>query len=162
VTKATLSTSDAVAETLARYAERGVFQSFSRQSAARGKTTFQIVWHRGRAFELVFDSKRGTLRLTELLPQVPAAMYKALKAFIEARQTDDLPEHRRIDRARVEVRSSHRAGSVSLSMTAVDGDCQYAVTKFVHLVNEIYLIFLAEGEHFDYLVETFDLDPDRM
>jgi hypothetical protein len=31
----------------------------------------------------------------------------------------------------------------------------------VGLVNEIYLDFLANSLYFDWLVETFDLDPDR-
>ena len=43
-----------------------------------------------------------------------------------------------------------------------DGDGEYAVRKLIHLVNEIYLTFLADGKYFDYLVETFNLDPDRM
>ena len=41
-------------------------------------------------------------------------------------------------------------------------DLVYCVQKFVHLVNELYVTFLADGSYFDYLVETFDLDPDRM
>ena len=39
---------------------------------------------------------------------------------------------------------------------------EYAVRKLVHLINEIYLTFLTDGKYFDYLVETFNLDPDRM
>jgi hypothetical protein len=46
-------------------------------------------------------------------------------------------------------------------MTVLDGDLDYAVNKLVSLVNEIYLDFLSSGLYFDWLVETFELDPDH-
>ena len=36
---------------------------------------------------------------------------------------------------------------------------ELATRKLIHLVHEIYLVFLQEG-HSDYMVEVFDLDPD--
>jgi hypothetical protein len=89
-------------------------------------------------------------------------MYEDLKAFIRSRQSDDLPDHRRLDRRKVQIRTSMRSGKIQLVLKIKDGDTEYAVRKLVHLVNEIYLAFLADGKYFDYLVETFDLDPDRM
>jgi hypothetical protein len=153
---------DVVAAVLAGYAQRRVFQGFSRGPTSRGKTSFQIVWHRGRVFELAFEARSGTLRLPELLTDIPtdSTMYEDLKGFIRARQAGDLPDHRRLDPRRVQIRTYNRGGDVLLVLSSLDGDCEYAVRKLVHLVNEIYLTFLAE--YFDYLVETFDLDPDRM
>jgi hypothetical protein len=164
VTSANLSQIDAVAEVLVGYAERRVFQGFSRGPASGTNATFQIVWHRGRVFELTFDAKAGTLRLPELLTDVPAdsSIYEDLKAFIRSRQADDLPEHRRLDKHRIEIRTYKRGGDILLVVKAKDGDCEYAVRKLVHLINEVYLTFLAEGQYFDYIVETFNLDPDRM
>jgi hypothetical protein len=155
---------DCVAETLEEYARRGVFRGFSRGPTAGGKSQFQISWHRGRVFELTLDANAGALRLPELLTDVAAdcPMYQEFKAFVRSRQSDDLPEHRRIDRQKVEIRAYNRDNNILLTLKAKDGDIEYGVRKLVHLVNEIYLVFLADGNYFDYLVETFNLDPDRM
>ncbi len=164
MTKTERSQIDLVAAVLAGYAERCVFQGFSRGPTSGGTANFQIAWHRGRVFHLVFDAKAGTLRLAELLTGVPAdpPMYDDLKAFLRSRQADDLPDHRRLDKRKVQLRTSKRRGNIALVFKVQDGDTEYAVRKLVHLVNEIYLAFLADGKYFDYLVETFDLDPDRM
>jgi len=153
-----------VAETLEGYAKRGVFHGFSRGPMAGGKAQFQISWHRGRVFELTFDANTGALRLPEVLTGVaaPGPMYQDFKAFVRSRQSDDLPEHRRIDRQKVQIRAYNRDKSILLVAKAKEGHVEYAVRKLVHLVNEIYLVFLADGNYFDYLVETFNLDPDRM
>lgn len=164
VSNPTAAAIDIVSQLLAGYAERRVFHGFSRVSTTRGEERFQIAWHRGRVFELTFDARTCTLRLPELLTAVPASspMYADLKAFVRSRQSDELPEHRRIDRRKVQIRTYNRDGNILLVMKATDRDSQYAARGLVHLVNEIYLTFLADGNYFDYLVETFDLDPDRM
>jgi hypothetical protein len=162
--KTAVSQIDNVAAVLAGYAERRVFQGFSRGPTAGGKARFQIAWHRGRIFELEFDPRAGTLRLPELLTGIPAdsTMYEELKAFIRSRQSDELPDHRRVDARKVQIRTYQRGGNVLLVLKVKDGDSEYAVRKLVHLINEIHLTFLADGKYFDYLVETFNLDPDRM
>lgn len=162
--KSALSAVDVVAQVLAGYAERRVFHGFSRGSTAGGKVTFRISWHRGRVFELVFDAKTCALRLPDVLTDIPAGsqMFADLKGFIHSRQSDELPEHRRIDERKVGIRTYCRNGAILLVMKAKDGDSEYAVRKLVHLVNEIYLTFLADGNYFEYLVETFELDPDHM
>jgi len=164
VTKAALSHIDAVAAVLAGYAERRVFHGFSRGPTPGAKATFQIVWHRGRVFELTFDARAGTLRLPQLLTGIPAdsTIYDDLKAFIRSKQTDDVPDHRRLDTRRIQIRTYNRGGNILLVLKSKDDDIQYAVRKLVNLINEIYLTFLADGKYFDYLVETFNLDPDRM
>src|SRR5579859_2466727 len=97
--KTAMSRIDIVAAVLAGYAERRVFQGFSRGPISRGKASFQLAWHRGRVFELDFDARAGTLRLPELLTGIPAksSMYEDLKAFIRSRQSGELPDHRRLD-----------------------------------------------------------------
>lgn len=164
MTQATLSQIDAVAAVLAGYAQRGVFGGFSRGSTSGAKATFQIVWHRGRVFELVFDARAGTLRVGELLTGVPAdsTIYEDLKGFIRSRKSDELPDHRRLDPQRIQIRTYNRDGDILLVLKSKDGDTEYAVRKLVHLIHEIYLTFLADGRYFDYVVETFNLDPDRM
>jgi hypothetical protein len=162
--KTAASQIDVVAEVLAGYAERRVFRGFSRGPFSGGKASFQFAWHRGRVFELTFDARQGTLRLPEVLIDVPAdiRMDEDLKAFIRSRQCDELPDHRRLDTRKIQIRTYNRGGNILLVLKIKDGDSEYAVRKLIHLVNEIYLTFLADGKYFDYLVETFNLDPDRM
>jgi hypothetical protein len=164
VMKTDASQIDTVAAVLAGYAERRVFHGFSRGPTSGGKARFQIAWHRGRVFDLTFDARGGTFRLPELLTAVPAdsTMYEELKAFIRSRQSDDLPDHRRLDARKIQIRTYNRSGNILLVLKVKDRDSEYAVRKLAHLINEIYLTFLADGKYFDYLVETFNLDPDRM
>ena len=164
MTKAAASDIDIIAAALAGYADRRVFHGFSRGPTSGGKAAFTIAWHRGRVFELAFDVRAGTLRLPGLLTGVPAdsTMYEDLKAFIRSRQSDDLPDHRRLDARKIQIRTYNRGGNILLVLKIKDNDSEYAVRKLVHLINEIYLMFLADGKYFDYLVETFNLDPDRM
>ena len=154
---------EAVAETLENYARRGVFRGFSRGPVRNGRAAFRMIWHRDRVFDFIFDANRGTMRFPLVLPDVPAdsKMYSDLKAFIKSRQSGDVPEHRRIDTRKARVGCSVRRGNVSLTLSVRNGDYQYAAQRLINLVHEIFLVFLADG-YFDYMVEAFDLDPDKM
>jgi hypothetical protein len=94
---------------------------------------------------------------------VPAdsAMYRALKTWLAARQDEALPDHRRCDRNKVALKTYNRGSDVALTLHVLDGDVDYAVKKLVNLVNEIYQDFLSSGLYFDWMVETFELDPDN-
>ncbi|HEY7545521.1 MAG TPA: hypothetical protein VID27_11590, partial [Blastocatellia bacterium] len=114
-----------VAEVLEGYAQRGVFRGFSRDPAIRdGKCRFKLQWHHDRAFELIFDARRNSLRFPLLLPNVAAdsSMYHELKRFIEGRHSLEMPEHRRIDRRKAIATVSNRRASVSLTMRLRSGD----------------------------------------
>jgi hypothetical protein len=118
-----------------------------------------VVWFRNRSYDFVVDTRKGSISCPIVLPQVGADLYAKLKAFLKSRQTDEVPAHRRIDPAKAKVTSTNRAGNVSVTLTIKDADDEYAVRKFVNLINEIFQVFLHE--HFDYQVEAFDLDPDQ-
>ena len=135
----------------------------SAPALSAGKSTYRLIWHKNRPFELAIDTAKGEFRFINLLPELPAAspVYRGLKAFVKARQADDLPEHRRIDPDKAEVRLHSRQGNVSLILTSPD-DLEYGARKVIHLVQEIFLSFLAEGLNLEYAVETFELDPDTM
>ena len=51
---------------------------------------------------------------------------------------------------------------MALAVVSRDNDYEYAVRKLIHLVHEIFMVFLMEGNYLDYMIEEFDLDPDRM
>lgn len=152
-----------VASALEEYAARGIFRGFSRGPVAGGKAAFKIVWHYDCIFELIFDSARSAFRFPFVLGDVPAdsPMYKEFKAFVRSRQSAELPDHRRIDRGKVEIRLYNRDGTISLRFRVKDGDIEYGVRRMINLVNEIFLAFLPDGPYYDYLVQTFDLDPEQ-
>jgi hypothetical protein len=116
-----------------------------------------VLWFRNRTYEFIVD--KNTIRCPVVLPQVDAALYAKLKAFLKSRQTEEVPVHRRIDPAKAKITSTNKAGNVSVSLTAKDADDEYLVRRFVNLINEIFQVFLHE--HFDYQVAAFDLDPDQ-
>jgi hypothetical protein len=88
-------------------------------------------------------------------------MYRELRAFLKARQTDAMPEHRRVSPAKARVTLSNARGAVSLKLTVKDGDFDYATRKMIHIVHEIFMIFLVDGPYYEYMVEQLGLDPDR-
>jgi hypothetical protein len=145
------------------YAEKSVFRGFSAHPEGDGKATYRMVWHQDRPFELLLDVPGKTLRFPALLPGVPARspMYYELQAFLKSRQTAEMPEHRRVNPAKARLTSSNQRGVVSLKLTVKDGDFDYATRKIVHIVHEIFMVFLVDGPYFEYMVEQLGLDPDR-
>ena len=154
---------DVVRGLLEGYAERGVFRGFGAGAIRGGKATFEIAWHQNRVFNRIFDLEKGTMRFPQLLDNIPAKspMYVELKEFIISRHAGDLGEHRRIDTQKAQVQPYNRKGEVSLVLRMKDGDCKYAAQKLVHLVHEIFVTFLVDG-NYEYMVENFDLDADHM
>jgi hypothetical protein len=148
-----------IGRVLERYAERGVLRGYSPGPPTRGKASFKLLWHRGRAFELVLDKRHSTMCLSVVLPAVSpkSKMDRDLKEFVASRHSEDLPEHRRINPQKAQVRCINRGGNFSLAMVVEDGDYEYGTRKLIHLVHEIYLGFLSDGPYFDYMVETLDL-----
>jgi hypothetical protein len=144
-------------EILAEYAARGVFQGFSKAGRGRWKMT----WHRKQEFLLT--AGQNSLAFNVVLPKVGARspMMSAYRAFVRSLQSKELPEHRRIDRTKVRLKVTAAKGSAGLSAVYKD-DEDYAVRKLIAAVHETYLVFLYDGAYYDYLVETFDLDPDSL
>lgn len=153
----------AVGDTLQTYAQRGVFRGFSRQGERSSRGDYRLLWHRDQVFELGFDSTRQSLRIACVLPNVPAqsSMYREFRQWLRERQAEALPDHRRCDPQKVALRTYNRGGDIALTLKILDGDVEYGVRKLVALVNEVYLEFLSSGLYYDWLIETFELDPDN-
>ena len=152
-----------VGEVLEGYARKGIFRGFSPASNAGPRTTFRIVWHRDQRFECILDPKRRTLRVPVVLPDVPARseMDRAFKEYVKDRHSESRPPHRRIDPAKTEIKPYNRANHATLTATVHDDDYEYAARKLVNLINEIYMDFLRDGRFYDYMIDTFNLDPDH-
>ena len=158
-----MDTPQQVGDLLQEYAERGVFRGFSRQRQTRQQGEFRVRWHRDQVFQWTYDRPRRRLRVAGVLPAVPAgsAMYRDFRAWLKSRQDPAVPAHRRYDPARLALRPYNRGGDVALTVRMLDDDLDHGVRRTVSLVNEIYLDFINRGPYFDWLLETFDLDPDN-
>ncbi|HEX5230330.1 MAG TPA: hypothetical protein VFW44_21605 [Bryobacteraceae bacterium] len=154
---------DIVTGVLEDYAERAVFRGFSAHPGRGGKAVYRMLWHYDRPFELRLDSTQKTLLFPAILPGVPmrSPMYRELRAFMKARQSGELPEHRSVNRAKARLALANQKASVSLALTVKDSDFEYAARKIIQIVHEIFLIFLVDGPYYEYMVERLGLDPDR-
>ena len=152
-----------VTEVLEGYAEKAVFRGFSAHPLTQGRAKYRMIWHHDRPFEMSLDAKEKKLQFAGVLPGVPARspMYRELQAFLKARQSDELPEHRRVNAAKARLAWSNQRGAVSITLTAKDGDFDYATRKIVQIVHEIFLIFLVDGPYFEYMVRHLGLDEDQ-
>ncbi len=145
---------EAVCRLLRSRASHGTFRSFSVRRL-RGQLAFSFVWLRERPFRLVFNADRSRLEFRDVLPNLPAKepMYKDLRRFVKGRCDAELPEHRRIAPERLRVKSRNRKGSVTLSVESLDADWDYAVSKALKFVNEVFLGFLR-GPYHEYMVKN--------
>ena len=145
------------------YAERAVFRGFSGNPGRGGKAVYKMLWHYDRPFELHLDTAKKTLRFPAILPGVPgrSPMYRELQAFVKARQSGDLPEHRSVNSAKARVALSNQRGAVFVTLSVKDGDFDYATRKIIQIIHEIFMVFLVDGPYFNYMVEQLGLDPDR-
>ena len=155
---------ETINDALSHYAARGVFRGFGALGMKSGKARYRIKWHYESDLILTYDPKTNTIRFPNLFPNVDSdeAMYTALRAYLKKRLDQVLPDHRRIDEARVKVSLTKRNGVASLSFKSLDGDLEYATKKLVHLVHEMFIDFLRDGPYYDYLVAEFGAEADPM
>ena len=145
------------------YAAKAVFRGFSAHPGAKGQASYRMIWHHDRPFEMLLDVGKKKLQFPEVLPGVPARsqMYRDLRAFLKERQSEEMPEHRRVNPAQARLAWSNKRGVVSVTVTARNGDFDYATRKIIQIVHEIFLIFLVDGPYFEYMVQHLGLDEDR-
>ena len=107
--------------------------------------------------------RRSTVRLVDVLPTVVARsrMDRDLRAWLRERTAPDLPAHRRIDPAQFRLTFSNRAGRAQINMASLHDDLAGATRKLLILTNELYLDFLSAPERYNWIVDTFELDPDN-
>jgi hypothetical protein len=143
---------------LERYAERGVFGSFSETGATNGSVDFRFNWLWKLPFHLTFDAKRQAITFKKLLPEVaPGSDLDAgVKAFLKGCSSADRPEHRRVDRDRLTVGYRNRRGTVSLTFRVPGVDYEYAVRRAIYLVNELFVGFL-NLRYPEYMIKAFRL-----
>ena len=151
-----------VRASLQHYATRGAFRSFSEVSGPPGTAAFRFLWFRDVSFHVVFSPRTRTLTFVNLLPGVPvrSAMDRHLRAFVKARTLRSIPEHRRLDLARVGMKVLNRGGGVSIAFALKPRHVEYGVKKAVHLVHEVLMDFLNEPQYVEYNIDHFNLNPE--
>jgi hypothetical protein len=158
-----LSNAPSVVSLVDQFVARGAFASAALSSRRRGVETYRVTWFRGQQMELQVDLRRARASLARLLPPVAprSAFDRRLRAWLRSREASELPPHRRLDPNVLGARLRNAGGEMRLTLVSRDGDPVLAVRRLLHLVNELYLVFLASPECYDWIVESFDLDPDR-
>ncbi len=153
-----------VRKVLQGYADRGVFRALAEVPSRNGKAEFKFLWFpiTKEPFTLIYTDRTRALTFKRLLRGMPAKseMCSELKSFIKARSSADLPEHRRIDPERADVRCCNRLGSVSVTVVIKENEYEYGVRKAVNLVSDLFMDLLPESTYYEYMAEHFDL-PDE-
>ena len=160
----TRHTAGIVRGVLQHYASRGTFRSFSEVPGRGRRMAFRFLWYRDITITLEFDPAAETLVFRDLLPGVPArsAMDRALRAYVAGRSARAVVEHRRVDLRKLGVTCVNRGGAMSIAVTLKRGHAAYGVRKAVHLVHDILIDFLSDGQYAAYQVEHLNLDPEKV
>ena len=77
-------------------------------------------------------------------------------------ETDQVPDHRRIDPKKARLKVAARAGSVSVALTIRNAEWEYGTRRLVHLAQEVFMVFLHDGPYSDYRVAQLGLDPESV
>jgi hypothetical protein len=158
-----LNEASSIGPLLGEFVARGAFGSAAPSSRRRGVEVYRIVWFRGQQMELSVNARQARVSLRHVLPPVTprSASDRRLRAWLRSREAAELPAHRRLDPRDLRASLRNAGGDMQLTLVSRTGDTVLAVRRLLHLVNELYLGFLATPECYDWIVEAFELDPDR-
>ena len=153
---------EAVTEQLRTYATRGVFREFSVRAVPGNGAEYRFVWLTTRAIHASYHARSSELRLTDLLPGIPArSKMDRESACVPNRATEpELPAHRRISRTLVPtMRCVNRRGKISVHLTLSRKHSADATRLCVQLISEIFQGFLM-GPYHEYMVAQFEVRED--
>ena len=102
--------------------------------------------------------RRGVLTFPALLPEAGPDIAATMRAMVAARSTRAVPDHKRIDARRARLACAVSKYNFSLSVEIRGDNQQYAVSKTLNLVNEMF-VALHEA-HPDYLIEHFGISQE--
>jgi len=155
-------TTAAVAEILNGYARRGFLRRVSVASVQANRVTFCVVWHFGRPFLFALDFKAKTVAFLKLLPlaSTDPRLQEELNNFLRPFASDKAPEHRRVDQSKGRLTIRRDAGALTIGIRVQQLDYEYCTRRLVHLVQEVFVMFLRDGPYYDYMIENLGLDPE--
>lgn len=151
---------NAVSAELQNYADRGIFQNFSRSAiSSGGVVNYRFDWLAQSPFYLSLRSDKPELVLKDVLPAVPfpSEMDKEFRSFLTQRCDASIPEHRRLDGERFDIACRNRQQKLSVIIGFNSADAGAAASTAVNLLHEIFNNFLQEGPYQNYMVEVFNV-----
>ena len=147
-----------VTAALQAYADRGVFRGFRATPLGRGQIEYQFLWLTKRPMRAVFDRSARRLTFPSALPQIDRPAAADIKAAIDSRSQRHQPEHKRVDARRSRISGALRKGDFSLAVEIRGRNDEYAVSKALNLINEMFVIL--HEHHPGYLVERFGMSAE--
>jgi hypothetical protein len=143
------------------YGDRGVFRSHVSKTIGPTSVSYVMRWHRNREFQLKLDRSKRVATIADVLPGLAedSSLYRDLKEFIAGFQDGTRLEHRSVDRRKARVSVGFKGGVLLLSLRMLDTDFEYAVSRLLSVVLEIYLAFIT-GPYDEYRVQHLGADPD--
>jgi hypothetical protein len=153
-----ITNNEGVAAALQAYADRGVFRGFRATPAPRGRVDYRFLWLTRKPMAATFDSRRRLLSFPSLFPGVDITTAAQLKSMVASRSDRDQPDHKRLDARRARLTGTVRKGDFSLAIEIRGRNHEYAVTKALNVINELF-VMLHEG-HPEYLIHTFGISAE--
>ena len=144
---------DSVSQALQAYADRGLFRGFRATAAARKRIEYLFVWLTKKPMTAVFDPATKRLSFPSLLPHLDRDAAARMKAVVESRTARHQPEHKRVDARRGKISSAVRKGDFSLVVEIRGQNHDYAVSKALNVINELFVTL--QEHHPEYLIERF-------
>ena len=140
---------------------RGVFHATLMRVGADNTPSWRITWFSGHQMQLhVIDHG---VSVAHILPHLRAQspLYRDLRGWLKAQQSADLPAHRRLDPARIELKVNNSGGQIRLSLTSHDETLAGLTRRMIQLIHAVYLDFLNGPGRLEWVTEAFGLDPDN-
>jgi len=140
------------------YADRGVFRGFRAAPGARGRVEYRFLWLTRQPMSAVFDTRGRSLRFPALFPGIDKAAAAEVRAMVASRTHRDQPDHKRLDSRRARIAGTVRKGDFWLTVDIRGRNHDYAVTKALNLINELFVAL--HERHPEYLVERFGISTE--
>jgi hypothetical protein len=87
-------------------------------------------------------------------------MHKELRQFLKLFTSEEMPEHRRVDPGKGELLLIAKRGALTLGISIKNGEYEYCTRRLIHIVQEVFMVFLNDGPYYEYRIEHLGLDPD--
>jgi hypothetical protein len=151
--KSVTGNEEPVTAALQAYADRGVFRGFRAKAIGRKRIEYQFLWLSKKPMTAVFDPAARKLSFPSLLPQLDREAAARMKGVVDLRTARNQPEHKRVDARRGKISSAVRKGDFSLAMEIRGANHDYAVSRALNVINELFVTL--QEHHPEYLIERF-------
>jgi hypothetical protein len=156
-----MTTGEEAASVIDDFVGRGVFRAVPEVPARGELAAWQVRWFAGHTMRFAVSGQSAWV--DAVLPPLSSRLkiYRDLRDWLRAQQSDALPAHRRLDPETFRLDVRNRAGLVRIRVQAGAVPAATRVRRLVQLVNALYFDFLNGPGRLEWVVEAFALDPDN-